>query len=228
MMKHLTIALVVFLLTASIFAQNLNAQASSATIKEITGTVELKAPGSANYRPARVGDRVGNATIISTGFKSTAVLETGSSTITIRPLTNLSLETIMSNKEGTRTEDTNLELRTGRVRVDVSPPAGNRANFNVQSPSSTASVRGTNFEMDSMNLKVNEGTVRFGGGGQPVIVIANQNSFVNTETGKAVNSFDAGEQNRALPAMPGEGSVPGTLRPRAEGLFVADIILDNK
>ena len=219
-MKHLVIALVLFLAAAGIFAQNQNA-----VIKEITGTVELKAPGQANFRPARVGERVGNTTIISTGFKSTAVIEIGSSTITVRPLTSLSLETILGTNEGPAT---NLELRTGRVRVDVNPPAGSRANFNVQSPSSTASVRGTNFEMDFMNITVNKGTVVFGSGDQPVLVTAGQSTWVDTVTGKVLNTFDAGELNRDLPALPGQGQVPGSVRPRAEGLFVADIILDSK
>ncbi|MCL2758913.1 MAG: FecR family protein [Treponema sp.] len=222
-MKRLAIVLIIFLMAASLFAQN-----QSAVIKELTGTVELKAPGAANWTAARVGDRVGNATIISTGFKSTALLDTGSSTIMVRSLTNLSLENIinMENTEAT----TNLELRTGRVRVDVAPPSGSRVNFNVQTPSSTASVRGTNFEMDFMNLRVNEGTVRFSSaaGGQPVIVIGGQSSFVDSETGKAVNSFDAGDSNRALPPLPGQGSMPGALRPLGEGFFVTDMTLESK
>jgi len=230
-MKYLSIALVVFLMTANIFAQNQNTRAGFATIKEVTGTVEVKAPGSANFIPAKTGDRVANAAIISTGFKSTAVLETGSSAIRVQPLTRLSLETLLDmNNAGSETA--NLELRTGRVRVDVNPPAGNRANFNVQTPSSTASVRGTNFEMDSSNLKVNEGTVRFGAasGAQGAIVIAGQNARVNTVTGKTVNSFDTAEINRALPAMPGEGSLSagGASKPKAEGRLVAEIILESK
>jgi len=136
----------------------------------------------------------------------------------------MSLATIM---DADNTESTNLDLRAGRVRVDVSPPAGTRANFSVQSPSTTASVRGTNFEMDSTNLRVNEGTVMFGSttSAQPVVVIGGQTTWVNTETGRIVNTFDAGEINRALPVMPGQGSVPGTLRPQAEGQFVGDVIL---
>jgi len=226
-MKHLTVALVVFFATVNIFAQTQNAQAGFATIKEIAGTVELKRPGSANYVHASVGDRVANATIISTGFRSSAVLDTGSSTITVRPLTNLSLETIMDTGNA---ETTNLELKTGRIRVDVNPPTGSRTNFNVQSPSSTASVRGTNFEMDFMNLKVNKGTVQLGSAAsdQPVVVIAGQSSWVDAETGKAINSYDAGELNRALPAMPGQGSMPGATRSQTKGLFAADITLISK
>jgi len=224
-MKHLLAVFIIFLVTANIFAQNQGGQARFATIKEMTGTVELKLPGSANWVPAKVGDRVGNATIISTGFKSMAMLDTGSSTIMVRALTNLSLEAIMGMDS---VETTNLELRTGRIRVDVNPPSGSRANFNVQSPSATASVRGTSFEMDVTNLKVSKGSVKFGSksGGQSVAVIAGQSTRVDTDTGKAVNSFDAGESNRALPAMPGEGSMPGALRSQMEGFVVAEIVLE--
>ena len=221
-MKRLTLVLIILLTAANLFAQT-----QGAVIKELTGTVELKAPGSANWVQARVGDRVGNATIISTGFKSNAVLDTGSSTIMVRSLTNLSLENII-NRDNTETS-TNLELRTGRVRVDVAPPAGNRVNLNVQTPTSTASVRGTNFEMDSINLSVSEGTVVFGSssGGQPVQVTAGQRALVDADTGKVISTFDAEELNRALPLMPGEEAMPGALRSQREGIVIAEITLQS-
>jgi hypothetical protein len=61
------------------------------------------------------------------------------------------------------TENLNLSLQTGRVRVDVNPPAGTKASMTVSSPSATASVRGTGFDFDGRNLNVNHGSVGFQG-----------------------------------------------------------------
>jgi len=56
-----------------------------------------------------------------------------------------------------------MSLQSGRVRVDVNPPAGSKASVSVSSPSATASVRGTSFYFDTMNVRVREGTVAFKG-----------------------------------------------------------------
>jgi hypothetical protein len=92
----------------------------------------------------------------------------GSSTITVRPLTRLSLAEIQSTENS---EDINVNLQAGRVRVEVKPAAGTRANFTVQGPSSTASVRGTDFEFDTINLSVHEGKVVFGGSSGPATMV---------------------------------------------------------
>jgi hypothetical protein len=152
-------AILVFLLVTisglsiSVFAQN-------GVIKEFTGTVELKSAGTSNYVPATTGAQVNQDTIISTGFKSTARLEVGSAIITVRPLTRLTLMEISASQG---TETLNLSLQTGRLRVDVNPPAGAKASFTVVSPIATASVRGTSFFFDTRNVRVREGTVAFKG-----------------------------------------------------------------
>jgi hypothetical protein len=61
------------------------------------------------------------------------------------------------------TETLNMNLQAGRVRVDVNPPAGLKASLKVTSPTATASVRGTSFFFDTMNVSVSEGTVAFKG-----------------------------------------------------------------
>ncbi|MDR2730531.1 MAG: FecR domain-containing protein [Treponema sp.] len=45
----------------------------------------------------------------------------------------------------TELETLNVNLQTGRVRVDVKPPAGTKASTTVKGPEATASVRGTIF-----------------------------------------------------------------------------------
>ncbi|MDR0503791.1 MAG: FecR family protein [Treponema sp.] len=169
-------------LTACFYAgaqtPGINTGASSGVIQEIRGNVEIKLPGAADFTGAKAGDRLTQDTIISTGFKSYAVIEIGSSSITVRPLTRLALNEM---KAADNSETLNVSLQSGRVRVDVHPPAGTRTNMSVRSPSAVASVRGTCFELDTRNLFVEEGSVTFQGNkGKEIIVNAGSSGRVDT------------------------------------------------
>jgi hypothetical protein len=156
--------------------------AQDAYIRECRGTVELKAPGSAVWITARGGEQIGEDTIVSTGFKSTAVIALGNSTLTVRPLTRLSLEEIRSAQGD---ETIRLNLHTGRVRADVAPPTGGKTDFAVRSPIATASVRGTAFDFDGMNLSVRQGRVFVSGrDGTGVFVGTGHDSVSNPKTGR--------------------------------------------
>lgn len=184
--------LLIFLLMAGVvlcaFAQN--GRQMSGVIREISGDVELKRAGASAFTRARTGDTVAADTIVSTGFKSAAIIEVGSSKIAVRALTRLSLAEIQSTSD---TETLNMNLQTGRVRVDVKPAAGTRANFSVQSPSATASVRGTSFEFDTCSLTVTEGRVAFQGNrGLGILVPAGMTSLIDAD-GKAVDPIGAVE-----------------------------------
>jgi len=149
-----------FLLFAIFCLTVQNVIAQNGTIREISGTVEVKKPGSNSFVLAVIGEQLNQNTVISTGFRSFAVIEIGHSSMTIRPLTRLTLNEIMTaNNEETLA----VELQSGRVRVDVKPPAGTRSVMSVTSPSATASVRGTSFEFDTRNLFVTDGSVSFTG-----------------------------------------------------------------
>ena len=147
-----------FCLTVLFAAAVFTLYAQNGIIRELTGEVELKLAGTSDFVIARVGSEVARDTIVSTGFKSTAIITAGSTEIVVRPLTRLSLAEISSSAG---TENLNVNLQAGRVRVDVKPPAGTRANTTVQSPSATASVRGTSFNMDTQNLTVTSGSVNW-------------------------------------------------------------------
>lgn len=147
------IAIVLILCTMGVVA--LSAASINATVVELSGKVEYQAPGKA-WIPAKVGDVLPKGTIVSTGFKSTAILRVGTSTVTVKPITRLSLEDIMQSDSGTQTQ---LFLLAGRVKADVSPQEGKTTEFKVRSPTATASVRGTGFEFDGINLLVEKGSV---------------------------------------------------------------------
>lgn len=196
MKKIIVLIILTTVLAASIFAQN-------GVIREITGEVELKHAGTSAFVAASAGDTVNLNTIISTGFRSTAVVTVGSSTITVRPLTRLSLAEIQSSETA---ENVNVNLQAGRVRVEVKPAAGTRSNFTVQSPSATASVRGTSFDFDTVNVNVHEGRVMFGGSvGPSTIVNGGFFTFVGAE-GAAENPIEVTSAT-VMPQAPVEAPV---------------------
>lgn len=131
-------------------------EAQEAVFSEINGKVEYQLAGG-DWRPARLGDKVGKGSMVSTGFKSNAVLKFETISIALKPITRLSLEELLKTQGGTQTQ---LFLLAGRVKADVPPQPGQTADFRVKSPTATASVRGTAFEFDGLNLIVDRGTVQ--------------------------------------------------------------------
>jgi hypothetical protein len=180
------------------------AYAQNGVIRELSGTVEAKAPGAASFTPLNAGDQVSQDTVISTGFKSTALVEVGSSLLTVRPLTRLTLTEIRSSAGA---ETLNVNLQAGRVRVDVTPPAGTRASMSVSSLMATASVRGTSFEFDTRNVKVSHGIVSFAGNrSRSSARLVNAGYASRVEDGKTVDPIKMRNSRLSPPAVAGTGS----------------------
>ena len=215
-MKKTALTFLLLLTGLCVFAQN-------GVIQQLSGTVELKLAGSSAYVPAKAGDRVSQDTVISTGFKSTALVEVGSAILTVRPLTRLTLTEIRASSG---TESLSVNLQTGRVRVDVNPPAGTRTSMAVTSPIATASVRGTSFEFDTRNLYTRHGIVSFHGkrGGQ-MLVDAGSDSLIS-DGGKATDPIE-NKKTRFRPKAPvgtdRSGGSGGEASSNANGLFILDL-----
>jgi hypothetical protein len=190
-MKRTVLAFFLVITGMSVFAQN-------GTIRELSGTVELKNPNAANYVSAKVGDMVSQKTVISTGFKSTALIQVGSTLLTVRPLTRLTLTEINASSGA---ETLNVNLQAGRVRVDVNPPVGSKASMSVSSPSATASVRGTSFEFDTRNLYVNHGTVSFKGKRGAGVLVSTGSSSRVKDDGKVATPFET-KNGKLRPSAP--------------------------
>jgi len=126
-----------------------------AVVTDLEGKVEVKDPGS-DWKPAQVGMEVLRGSILSTGFKSTATLRLGEDTVSVKPVTRLSLEELVKTGGGTRTK---LFLTVGRVKAEVNPSKNAHVEFSIKSATATASVRGTGFETDGVNLVVTHGVV---------------------------------------------------------------------
>jgi hypothetical protein len=182
-MKKAVFAVLIILAGVSAFAQ-------SAVIQQLSGTVELKNSGAVSFIPAKAGDQVREDTIVSTGFKSTALIEVGSTILVVRPLTRLTLTEIRTSAGS---ETLNINLQAGRVRVDVKPPAGTKASMSVTSPIATASVRGTSFEFDTRDLYVISGNVIFKGTrSQGTLITAGSDTSIDYN-GNAINPLDFGD-----------------------------------
>jgi hypothetical protein len=181
---------------------------SRAVVREINGKVEIKAPGSSDWTPARQGQSIARAAVVSTGFKSTAVIALGNSLLSVQPLTRLTVEEI---QESAGNERVNINLQTGRVRADVKPPAGGRTEFTVKSPSATASVRGTSFEFDGLHLRVDEGRVHVTGGDRSGTYVGVGHSVsADIETGRTTSAVETAKEE-LVPSLPvGINNAPET------------------
>jgi hypothetical protein len=211
-MKKAVLAFLFFCIAFCVFAQS----PDGGVIKDLTGTVELMLPGTTAFVAAKVGDRVSQDAVVSTGFRSFANIEIGHSLITVRPLTRLSLTAIQASLEA---ELLNVNLQAGRVRVEVKPPAGTKASVEVQSNMAVASVRGTVFEFDTRNIYVSDGTVSFRGTrGQAIQVGAGSNSRVEANS-KATSPIEV-KVASLLPPTPMGSDIIGITN---SGLAFSDV-----
>lgn len=138
------IAAVLVLAAVSAFGQE------NAVVRQVTGKVEMQAASGA-WRPVKEGDRIPLGAVISTSFRSEAVLDIGTASVVVKQLTRIRLDELARRDD---VLETKLHLRVGRVRAEIKSEEGLRNDFQLRSPVSTAAVRGTEFDFDGVNLKV--------------------------------------------------------------------------
>ena len=97
-------------------------------------------------------------TTVSTGFDSSVTITMDKNTLFVKPLTRMTVDKIVEDQG---TVSTNCYLRVGTVKASIKSAEGVKQDFKVQSPYSTASVRGTVFEDNCMTLTTLEGLVEF-------------------------------------------------------------------
>lgn len=143
-------------------------------LAEIKGKVEIKAAGSSTWQAASSGMELKLSDTISTGFDSMATVRIDKNVLHVKALSRLSVDKLSSSNNKV---STSTFLRVGRVDAEIQSAKGLTQDFKVQSPYSTASVRGTRFSFDGLKLKVREGKVAF----IPGAVRRIEAVFANTE-----------------------------------------------
>ncbi|HBP09688.1 MULTISPECIES: FecR family protein [unclassified Treponema] len=147
------------LLAFAVFA-GFSASALEAKFVSIEGKVEILEGGM--WIPVEEGDIIQEkGAVISTGFKSNAVVSVKGTNFTLGPLTRITIENMvaMENKDSTQ-----IYIDSGSLKANVSSSDGRKVGFKVRSAVATASVRGTEFRVTSSGrLSVTQGLVSFGG-----------------------------------------------------------------
>ncbi len=171
-LKIFQVFVLFFIITISAFAF------TNATITQLAGKVEIKL-SSGNWIPAEVGMTIDTGTIISTGFRSSLILEVGSSTLDIKPLTRMIIDELFTDSNGL--QNTRLSLRVGKIKFNVRTTENISHDFSIRSPTSTAAVRGTIFSFDGQTIEVEEGLVTLGTGvGHNVNAGPNEMAIINS------------------------------------------------
>ncbi|MDR2096159.1 MAG: FecR family protein [Treponema sp.] len=184
-------------------------------IDEITGKVEVKTANSASWIAAQKGMTLKKDDQVSTSFKSSAVLTIGRSKVTVRALTRLSVEEI---SRGGGQEQVKLSMPAGTIRAEVKAPEGGKIEFSVRSPSATASVRGTEFSLDTKKLTVIEGavalvnnsgkTTQVNAGRSATVGAKGKVSSANARGSELYPSLPVGLGSVAVPVVPTPVAVP--------------------
>lgn len=112
--------------------------AITATVVSSTGKAEYQ--NGVTWEKLTPGLVLKAGTMISTGFKSEAILKIGESTVNVKALSRLTIEQVA---EIDSNHNTSVYLDMGAITADVKAVKDKRVGFTVKTPVATASVRGT-------------------------------------------------------------------------------------
>ncbi|MBQ9630716.1 MAG: FecR domain-containing protein [Treponema sp.] len=118
--------------------------ADSATVVSVEGKVEVNRNGA--WQALSEKSRIAEGEIISTGFKSKALIQYQGAVLQLGPLTRVTLEKLA---QGEKSDTMSVYLNTGAVRSTVRHTENKRVSYTVRNPVAVASVRGTIYDMTS-------------------------------------------------------------------------------
>lgn len=130
------------------------------------------------WEPATAGMKLADGDRVHTGFKAGVTLNfPDGSRLHVGPMTILHLTDIAVGPEGG--VQARLLLKTGEVKLQVNRSTGARGDFQVKTPTTTASVRGTKFSVaydgTATTVAVTESSVAVtANNGASVVVVAGQ------------------------------------------------------
>lgn len=121
------------------------AEPMQATVVSAKGKSEVQREGQ--WVTLSEGSRLNKGDVIQTGFKSELILKIKNSTVTVSPLSRVTIEQLAEKKDS---DETKLFLDTGSLKSNVKKTEDRRVGFTVRSPVATASVRGTVMEVKNV------------------------------------------------------------------------------
>lgn len=154
------------ILTLLVSAAAFTSFAMQATVVSAKGKAEVQ--NGTNWIALKEGDSLSQGSVIQTGFKSEVVLKIKESTVTVAPLSRITLQALLEKEGvngGSGKDETTIFLDTGSLKSNVQKSEDRRVGFTVRSPVATASVRGTEFDMKktyrAVKLVATRGKVAF-------------------------------------------------------------------
>lgn len=183
---------------------------SEAKVVSVIGKAEVNENGE--WRELVNGNYLDEGAIISTGFNSTAILEIEGNMVKLEPLTRMSIEQVMKkeivqngkNKVVTKTA---VFIDTGKASFKVNSTERKLNDFKVYSPTATASVRGTEYTVDSNSgtISTSHGLVA-GSSGTDRNKINREKIYIRPEGEVSVFTSvkDVGGSDGAIPVAAGE------------------------
>ncbi len=138
--KSFSAIFAVSLITFSAFADPMQA-----TVVSAKGKSEVQRAGQ--WVAIAEGSKLNKGDVIQTGFKSELILKIKNSTVTVSPLSRVTIEQLAEKKDS---DETKLFLDTGSLKSNVKKTEDRRVGFTVRSPVATASVRGTVMEVKNV------------------------------------------------------------------------------
>ena len=138
--KSFTAIFALSLITISTFAEPMQA-----TVVSAKGKSEVQRAGQ--WVAIAEVSKLNRGDVIQTGFKSELILKIKNSTVTVSPLSRVTIEQLAEKKDS---DETKLFLDTGSLKSNVKKTEDRRVGFTVRSPVATASVRGTVMEVKNV------------------------------------------------------------------------------
>ena len=142
-MKSMTLTRIVVLALALVTHGSALAQQFTAKLDAVDGEVTVRRGGAA-WEPADAGRQLTEADEVGTGVDSSATIAfSDGSSMKLRELTQIRVGTLLGSAERKKVE---VQLRVGEVQASVKPRQTVDTNFDIKTPTATASVRGTEIK----------------------------------------------------------------------------------
>lgn len=147
------IFLVMLWLTVSVASASATAQ-----VLTVDGQVQYRLPSESTWHGLSAGIELPAGTVIVSGISGVATVELGEARVSVTPLSRLEIASFVRQAQQDETE---LTLPYGRLQASVRRSGNRGTQFRIESPISTAAVRGTEFGYDGHSLSVFKGDVGF-------------------------------------------------------------------